>query len=287
MSERLRHYIALTRLNKPIGILLLLWPTLWALWISSGGRPDTTVLLVFVLGTVLMRSAGCAINDYADRDFDAHVKRTAARPLAAKNISTREALAVAAVLAFAAFLLVVFFLNRLTLYLSFAALFLAASYPFTKRFFAMPQAYLGIAFGFGIPMAFAAQTNTVPALAWWLLLANVFWTLAYDTEYAMVDRDDDIKIGIRTTALLFGRYDVAIVMACYLGMLSILTVIGKLIGLGWPYFSALAVACGITLYHYTLIRNREREQCFKAFLHNNWLGFAIWCGVMLDYLLRT
>ena len=287
MSERLRHYIALTRLNKPIGILLLLWPTLWALWISSGGRPDTTVLLVFVLGTVLMRSAGCAINDYADRDFDAHVKRTAARPLAARKISTREALAVAGVLAFAAFLLVVFFLNRLTLYLSFAALFLAVSYPFTKRFFAMPQAYLGIAFGFGIPMAFAAQTNTVPALAWWLLLANVFWTLAYDTEYAMVDRDDDIKIGIRTTALLFGRYDVAIVMACYLAMLSILTVIGKLIGLGWPYFFALAVACGITLYHYTLIRNREREQCFKAFLHNNWLGFAIWCGVMLDYLLRT
>ena len=287
MSERLRHYIALTRLNKPIGILLLLWPTLWALWISSGGRPDTTVLLVFVLGTVLMRSAGCAINDYADRDFDAHVKRTAARPLAARKISTREALAVAGVLAFAAFLLVVFFLNRLTLYLSFAALFLAVSYPFTKRFFAMPQAYLGIAFGFGIPMAFAAQTNAVPALAWWLLLANVFWTLAYDTEYAMVDRDDDIKIGIRTTALLFGRYDVAIVMACYLAMLTILTVIGKLIGLGWPYFSALAVACGIALYHYTLIRNREREPCFKAFLHNNWLGFAIWCGVMLDYFLRS
>ncbi|MBL8524971.1 MAG: 4-hydroxybenzoate octaprenyltransferase [Betaproteobacteria bacterium] len=287
MLERLKHYVALTRLNKPIGILLLLWPTLWAIWIASEGRPDTTILIVFVLGTILMRSAGCAINDYADRDFDAHVKRTAERPLAAKKISTKEALAVAGVLAFTAFLLVVFFLNRLTLYLSFAALFLAASYPFTKRFFAMPQAYLGIAFGFGIPMAFAAQTGSVPALAWWLLAANVFWTLAYDTEYAMVDRDDDVKIGIKTTALLFGRNDVAIVMACYLMMLAIMTVIGKVIGLGWPYFIGVGIACSITLFHYTLIRGRERDECFKAFLHNNWLGFTLWCGVMFDYALRT
>lgn len=287
MIESFKHYVALTRLNKPIGILLLLWPTLWAIWIASEGRPDTTVLVVFVLGTILMRSAGCAINDYADRDFDAHVKRTAERPLAAKKISTREALVVAGVLAFTAFLLVVFFLNRLTLYLSFAALFLAASYPFTKRFFAMPQAYLGIAFGFGIPMAFAAQTGAVPALAWWLLAANVFWTLAYDTEYAMVDRDDDIKIGIKTTALLFGKNDVAIVMACYLVMLAIMTAIGKVIGLGWPYFIGVGIACGIALFHYTLIRGREREQCFKAFLHNNWLGFTLWCGVMFDYALRT
>jgi len=287
MIESFKHYVALTRLNKPIGILLLLWPTLWAIWIASEGRPDTTVLVVFVLGAILMRSAGCAINDYADRDFDAHVKRTAERPLAAKKISTREALVVAGVLAFTAFLLVVFFLNRLTLYLSFAALFLAASYPFTKRFFAMPQAYLGIAFGFGIPMAFAAQTGAVPALAWWLLAANVFWTLAYDTEYAMVDRDDDVKIGIRTTALLFGKNDVAIVMACYLVMLAIMTAIGKVIGLGWPYFISVGIACGIALFHYTLIRGREREQCFKAFLHNNWLGFTLWCGVMFDYALRT
>jgi 4-hydroxybenzoate polyprenyltransferase len=287
MLVRLKHYVALTRLNKPIGILLLLWPTLWAIWIASEGRPDTTVLVVFVLGTILMRSAGCAINDYADRDFDAHVKRTAERPLAARKISTKEALAVAGVLAFAAFLLVVFFLNRLTLYLSFAALFLAASYPFTKRFFAMPQAYLGIAFGFGIPMAFAAQTGAVPALAWWLLAANVFWTLAYDTEYAMVDRDDDVKIGIRTTALLFGKNDVAIVMACYFVMLAIMMVIGKVIGLGWPYFIGVGIACGIALFHYTLIRSREREECFKAFLHNNWLGFMLWCGVMFDYALRT
>ncbi len=286
MSDRLKQYVALTRLNRPIGILLLLWPTLWALWISSAGRPGIVILVVFVLGTILMRSAGCAINDYADRDFDAHVKRTAQRPLAAKKISTKEALAVAAVLALIAFLLVVFFLNRLTLMLSFVALFLAISYPFTKRFLAMPQAYLGIAFGFGIPMAFAAQTGSVPALAWWLLLANIFWTLAYDTEYAMVDRDDDVKIGIKTTALLFGRYDVAAVMACYGVLLLILAILGKEIGLGWPYFTSLMIAGGIALFHYTLIRERQREQCFKAFLHNNWLGCAIFCGVMVDYALR-
>ena len=287
MHERLKHYIALTRLNRPIGILLLLWPTLWALWIATEGRPNITTLAVFVIGTILMRSAGCAINDVADRDFDAHVKRTADRPLAAKKISTSEALIVASVLALAALLLVVIFLNRATLYLSFVAFFLAASYPFTKRFFVMPQAYLGIAFGFGIPMAFAAETGAVPALAWWLLTANIFYTIAYDTEYAMVDRDDDVKIGIKTTALLFGKYDVAMVMLCYLIMLAILTAIGKMIGLGWPYFSALTIACGIALFHYTLIAKRDREQCFKAFLHNNWLGFVVFCGLMFDYALRT
>ena len=286
MYQRLQHYVALTRLNRPIGILLLLWPTLWAIWISSEGRPDMVILVVFVLGTILMRSAGCAINDYADRDFDAHVKRTADRPLAARKISTKEALAVAGVLAAIAFALVVIFLNRLTLYLSFVALFLAASYPFTKRFFAMPQAYLGIAFGFGIPMAFAAETGSVPTLAWWLLLANVFWTLAYDTEYAMVDREDDVNIGIKTTALLFGRHDVAFVMACYFAMLTILTVVGKVVGLGWPYYTGLVIAGGIALFHYTLIRQREPEKCFKAFLHNNWLGFAVFAGVMFDYARR-
>ena len=287
MPPRVQHYIALTRLNRPIGILLLLWPTLWALWIAAEGRPDTAILVVFVLGTILMRSAGCALNDYADRDFDAHVKRTADRPLAAKKISTAEALSIAAVLSIMALVLVVSFLNRLTLYLSFAALFLAASYPFTKRFFVLPQAYLGIAFGFGIPMAFAAQTGAVPALAWWLLAANMFWTIAYDTEYAMVDRDDDVKIGIKTTAILFGKHDVEIVMLCYFVMLAILTGIGKVIGLGWPYFSGLVFACGIALFHYTLIRKRDRDQCFRAFLHNNWLGFSVFCGVMLDYALRT
>jgi 4-hydroxybenzoate polyprenyltransferase len=287
MFERLKHYIALTRLNRPIGILLLLWPTLWALWIASNGRPNIRILVVFVLGTILMRSAGCAINDYADRDFDAHVKRTALRPLAARKISTVEALLIAGVLALIAFMLVAIFLNRLTLALSIVALFLAASYPFTKRFFAMPQAYLGIAFGFGIPMAFAAQTGAVPALAWWLLAANVFWTIAYDTEYAMVDRDDDVKIGIKTTALLFGKHDVAMVMLCYAMMLVILTGIGKAIGLGWPYFIGLVVACGIALFHYTLIAKRDRERCFAAFLHNNWLGFVVFSGLMFDYAVRT
>ena len=287
MFERLQHYIALTRLNRPIGILLLLWPTLWALWIASNGRPNVTILVVFVLGTILMRSAGCAVNDYADRDFDTQVKRTAERPLASKKISTAEALIIAGMLALVAFMLVVIFLNRLTLALSIVALFLAASYPFTKRFFAMPQAYLGIAFGFGIPMAFAAQTGAVPALAWWLLTANVFWTIAYDTEYAMVDRDDDVKIGIKTTALLFGKYDVAMVMLCYLAMLVILTGIGKAIGLGWPYFIGLVFACGIALFHYTLIAKRERDRCFKAFLHNNWLGFVVFSGLMFDYAVRT
>ena len=287
MSARLKHYIALVRLDRPIGILLLLWPTLWALWIASEGRPDTTILVVFVVGTILMRSAGCAVNDVADQDFDAHVKRTADRPLAAKKISISEALVVAGVLALIAFLLVVAFLNRQTLYLAFIALFLAVSYPFTKRFFAMPQAYLGIAFGFGIPMAFAAETGAVPALAWWLLTANVFWTLAYDTEYAMVDRDDDVRIGIKTTAILFGKLDVAMVMLCYLIMLMILTGIGKVAGFGWPYFLGLMLAGGIALFHYTLIRKRDRDQCFKAFLHNNWLGFAVFCGLMFDYALRS
>ena len=287
MIERLQHYVALTRLNRPIGILLLLWPTLWAIWISSAGRPDTVILVVFVVGTILMRSAGCAINDYADRDFDAHVARTADRPLAAKKISTIEALAVASVLAAIAFALVVIFLNRLTLTLSFAALFLAVSYPFTKRFFALPQAYLGIAFGFGIPMAFAAQTDAVPPIAWWLLAANIFWTLAYDTEYAMVDRDDDVKIGIKTTALLFGNFDVAIIMSCYAIMLAILGAAGQAAALGWPYFTGLGIAAAIALFHYTLIRARVPEQCFKAFLHNNWLGFTVFCGVMFDYALLS
>ncbi len=287
MRERLGHYIALTRLNRPIGILLLLWPTLWAIWISSEGRPDTVILAVFVLGTILMRSAGCAINDYADRDFDAHVKRTAQRPLAAGKISPREALMVAGALALIAFLLVVMFLNRLTLTLSFAALFLAAMYPFTKRFFAAPQAVLGVAFGFGIPMAFAAQTDGVPPIAWWLLLANVFWTIAYDTEYAMVDRDDDVKIGIKTTALLFGRHDVALVMACYASMLLLMVFVGNVSAMGWPYYVGLAIAGGIAMFHYTLIRGRDREQCFKAFLHNNWLGFTVFCGIMFEYAIHT
>lgn len=279
-------YARLIRLDKPIGILLLLWPTLWGLWIASDGKPDAVILAVFIAGTVLMRSAGCAINDWADRDFDRYVKRTAERPLAAGTIAPREALIVAAVLALIAFALVVLFLNRLTLWLSIPAVLLAASYPFTKRFLAIPQAYLGIAFGFGIPMAFAAETGAVPVIAWWLLLANTFWTLAYDTEYAMVDRDDDIKLGIKTSALLFAKYDVAAVMFCYAAMLGILMMIGKIIGLGWPYFIGLGVACVIALYHYALIKERSRENCFKAFLHNNWLGLAVFCGILVDYGIR-
>jgi 4-hydroxybenzoate polyprenyltransferase len=280
MAQRITLYLQLVRLNKPIGILLLLWPTLWGLWIAAKGMPDATVLIVFIVGTVLMRSAGCAINDYADRDFDGQVKRTAQRPLAAGKISSTEALIIAAVLALIAFSLVIIFLNRITIYLSIAAAFLAASYPFTKRFLAMPQAYLGIAFGFGIPMAFAAVTGEVPMLAWWLLIANIFWTLAYDTEYAMVDRDDDVKIGIKTTALLFGDFDVAAVMICYFIFIALMAAIGAHLNIAWPYYLGLGIATLIAFYHFTLIRGRERAACFKAFLHNNWLGAAVFLGTM-------
>jgi 4-hydroxybenzoate polyprenyltransferase len=284
MIPRLTLYFQLVRLNKPIGILLLLWPTLWGLWIAAKGMPDATILVVFILGTVLMRSAGCAINDFADRDFDGQVKRTAGRPLAAGKISSTEALIIAAALALIAFALVIIFLNRLTIYLSIIAAFLAASYPFTKRFLAMPQAYLGIAFGFGIPMAFAAVTGEVPMLAWWLLAANIFWTLAYDTEYAMVDRDDDIKIGIKTTALLFGDYDVAAVMGCYFIFIALMAAIGAHLNFTWPYWLGIALATLIAFYHFTLIRNRERMACFKAFLHNNWLGAAVFAGTVAQFM---
>jgi 4-hydroxybenzoate polyprenyltransferase len=282
--KRLDAYERLMRLDKPIGILLLLWPTLWALWISSNGHPNLIIVWIFVLGTVLMRSAGCVMNDYADRGFDLHVERTKMRPLATGEVSGREALALATVLSLLAFGLVTL-LNKLTILLSLAALFLAVSYPYTKRFLSLPQAYLGIAFGFGIPMAFAAHNETVPPLAWILLAANVFWSLAYDTEYAMVDRDDDIKIGIRSSALFFGRFDVAAIMGCYVGMLALLGGAGWYAGLGWPYFVGLAVAATIALYHYTLICERERDKCFKAFLHNNWIGAAIFAGLVASYWL--
>ena len=283
LTERLAQYALLVRLHRPIGILLLLWPTLWGLWIASNGRPDPVIVAVFILGTALMRSAGCAINDYADRDIDDKVQRTRDRPLAARHIAPWEALMVAAVLSVMALALVVLFLNPMTLYLSFAALLLAASYPYTKRFFAMPQAYLGIAFGFGIPMAFAATTGAVPAIAWWLMLANVFWTIAYDTEYAMVDRDDDIRIGIKSSALLFGRYDVLAVMFCYAMMLGLLASLGWYLGFAWIYFAALVLAAGLAYRHYLMIRSRSREACFKAFLHNNWIGAAIFFGIALQY----
>jgi len=240
-------------------------------------------VLIFVLGTVLMRSAGCAINDFADRDFDKRVKRTRERPVTSGRIAPREAVWLAVSLSLVAFVLILP-LNELTLLLSFPAVFLAASYPFTKRFLAIPQAYLGIAFGFGIPMAFAAQLGYVPPVAWLMLVANVFWAIAYDTEYAMVDRDDDIHLGIHSAALLFGRYDVAAVMGSYAITLALLALAGQIAGLGWAYYAGLAVAAGIAIYHYTLIRGRQRESCFKAFLHNNWFGAAVFSGIVLDQL---
>lgn len=282
--ERLDAYERLMRLDKPIGILLLLWPTLWALWISSNGHPNWVIVWIFVLGTVLMRSAGCVMNDYADRGFDQHVERTKMRPLATGEVSGKEALALAVVLSLLAFGLVTL-LNKLTILLSLAALFLAISYPYTKRFISIPQAYLGIAFGFGIPMAFAAHNEAVPPLAWAMLAANVFWSLAYDTEYAMVDRDDDIKIGIRSSALFFGKFDVAAIMGCYVFMLAILGGIGWYARLSWPYFTGLTLAAAIALYHYTFIRERERSKCFKAFLHNNWIGAVIFAGLVASYWL--
>jgi len=285
LGERLGHYQRLLRLDRPIGILLLLWPTLWGLWIAGEGRPDAATVLVFIVGTVLMRSAGCAVNDFADRDFDPHVARTRNRPLAAGKVSAREALTLAAGLALVAFVLVLPF-GRLVIALSLVAVLLAASYPFTKRFFPLPQAYLGIAFGFGIPMAFAALTGTVPALAWVLLVANVFWSIAYDTEYAMVDREDDLKIGIRTAAITFGRFDVAAIMASHALFLGLLAAVGASLGRGFLWFGGLAVAAGLVAYQYRLIHDRDPARCFKAFLHNNWVGAAVFVGIALDYLAR-
>lgn len=283
--NRFQLYLRLVRLDKPIGILLLLWPTLIALWLAAGGVPPWHLLGIFTLGTVLMRSAGCAINDYADRDFDRHVKRTADRPLTSGRIASWEAVVVAAVLALLAFLLILP-LNLLTKQLSVAAVIIAATYPYFKRFFAIPQAYLGIAFGFGIPMAFAAVQDSVPPAAWLLLVANVFWAIAYDTEYAMVDRDDDLKIGIKTSAITFGRYDVMAVMLCYLVAFAIIFVVGWELGLRAWFVAGLGVAAGCAVYHYRLIRDRDRMRCFAAFRHNNWLGAAIFAGVALDLALR-
>ena len=277
-------YAKLVRLDKPIGTLLLLWPTLWALWIAADGPPSLKLILIFSLGTLLMRSAGCAVNDYADRDFDLHVERTKHRPLTSGKISANEALAVAGVLALLAFLLVLQ-TNPLTIALSFPALLIAASYPYTKRFFAIPQAYLGVAFGFGIPMAFAAQTGAVPALAWIMLLANIFWAIAYDTEYAMVDRNDDERLGLHTSAILFADFDVAAVMLCYALVIGIMAMIGLSLGLGWVYYFGLAIAAGMMGYHFVLIRSRDRAGCFQAFRHNNWVGGVIFAGILANYLI--
>jgi len=278
--SKLKLYARLVRLDKPIGSLLLLWPTLSALWLASNGHPDPMLVTIFCIGTVLMRSAGCAINDFADRDFDKHVKRTAERPLTSGQIAAWEAIAVAVVLALISFVLILP-LNALTQQLSVLAVIVAGTYPYFKRFFALPQAYLGIAFGFGIPMAYAAVQALVPVEAWVLLISNVFWALAYDTEYAMVDRDDDLLIGIRTSAITFGRFDVLAVMLCYAVHLVLVALVGARYQLGALFYLGLAVAAAIAAYHYLLIRERDRLGCFAAFRHNNWLGAAIFIGIVL------
>jgi 4-hydroxybenzoate polyprenyltransferase len=282
IARRLDAYERLIRLDKPIGTLLLLWPTLWAVWLASGGRPRADIVLIFVLGTFLMRSAGCAVNDYADRDFDAHVERTRQRPLAAREIAPREALVVAAVLALCAFGLALL-LNPFAVALSFVGAAIAVLYPFSKRVFAFPQLVLGVAFGFGIPMAYAAVQDALPLECWLLLAANVFYSFAYDTEYAMVDRDDDAKVGIRTSALALGHWDVAAVMASYAAMLVLLVAAGLLHGIAWPYYAGLGAAAAMMAYHWTLIRERSREGCFRAFRHNNWVGAAVFAGIVLSF----
>lgn len=281
-TKRINAYERLIRLDKPIGALLLLWPTLWAIWIAASGRPPLELVIIFLIGTFLMRSAGCALNDWADRNFDGQVARTRDRPLAAGEIAPGEALVVGAVLAAAAFGFVLF-LNRFAVLLSFAALAIACLYPFAKRAFPLPQILLGIAFGFGIPMAFAAIRNGLPWECWALFAASVCYGFAYDTEYAMVDREDDRAIGIRSAALTLGRYDVAAVMASYGLMLALLAWIGIALRLRWPYYAGLGAAAGMMLYHYTLIRDRSREGCFRAFRHNNWVGLAVFAGIAFSY----
>jgi 4-hydroxybenzoate polyprenyltransferase len=279
---RLDAYERLIRLDKPIGTLLLLWPTLTALWLASSGAPSWIVVGIFALGTLLMRSAGCALNDYADRDFDPHVERTAGRPLATGEIAPWEALVVAAVLALLAFLLILR-LNHTLILLSLPALAIAIAYPFFKRFFVLPQAFLGVAFSFGIPMAFAAVDGSVSPLGWALFAGNLFWVMAYDTEYAMVDRDDDLKLRMKTSAIFFGRCDVLIVMLCYAIHLGTMTYIGRAKSLGPWFYAGVLAASLLALWHYWLIRGRDRARCFRAFRGNHWYGAAIFAGVVIDY----
>ena len=274
------------RLDKPIGTLLLLWPALWGLWLAAYGIPDFDNLAIFVVGVIVMRSFGCIVNDYADRRFDPHVERTRQRPLATGEVSVNEAVMLAASLLVIALLLVLQ-LNRLTIILAFIALPLAVIYPFLKRVFVFPQAWLGVAFGFSIPMAFAAQHGSLMTVAWVVMIANVFWAIAYDTQYAMVDRDDDVKLGLKSSAILLGRHDVAGVMIAHAVFLLIMAAVGYERQLGVLYFAGLAVAAGLVAYQYHLIRERGREACFKAFLNNNWLGFAIFAGLALDLYLRV
>lgn len=285
MKGGLRDYLELMRLHRPIGILLLLWPTLWALWIAGEGRPDLHVLVIFVLGVVLMRSAGCVINDYADRDFDRHVSRTRDRPLTAGRVSPRMALLLFAVLCLLAFCLVLL-LNRLTVLLSFGGVALAVIYPFMKRVTHLPQVFLGAAFGWAVPMAFAAQTGSVPQIAWLMFTATVLWATVYDTLYAMVDRDDDLALGLKSTAILFGDSDRKIIGLLQLMVLACLVMIGYQAGLGPIYYAAVALAALLSIYQQYLIRYRERDACFHAFLNNNWFGMLVFLGILLDYLYR-
>lgn len=282
MRERLRLYAALMRLDRPIGVMLLLWPTLWALWIAGEGHPYWLVVVVFVLGVLLMRSAGCVINDFADRKFDPYVKRTQDRPLATGTLHPAEAVLLFIILCLIAFDLVLL-MNRLTILLSFAALLIAAAYPFMKRYHHLPQVHLGLAFGWSVPMAFAAQTGGVPQIAWLLLIATVLWATAYDTMYAMVDRDDDIKIGVKSTAILFGENDTLIIAVIQAMLMLVLLLIGHRLALGLAWYLGLAAAMGFAVYQQYLIRDRERVACFTAFLNNDWFGAAVFAGLVFNY----
>lgn len=286
LKQKLNAYERLIRLDKPVGFMLLMWPTLWGLWFAAYGAPDIRFVWIFILGTILMRSAGCAINDWADRDFDGAVKRTEMRPVASGEILPREALWVAALCALAAAILLIP-LNWMARAWALPALAIAVIYPFTKRFFAVPQAILGIAFSMGIPMAFAAVRGDVPMLAWALVVANFFWVMAYDTAYAMVDRDDDVRLGIKTSALFFGRFDVIAIATSYALFLSSMAVIGWLMSLGWIYYVGLGLAAILALSHVTQIRSRDRMKCFAAFRGNNLLGLCVFVGVVLDYAVRA
>ncbi len=285
LEQRLAGYLDLIRWNRPAGWLLLLWPTLSALWVAAGGFPGWHLLSVFVLGTILMRSAGCCINDVADREFDLHVKRTAGRPVTSGAVSVKEALAVGAVLALLAFGLVLS-TNTITIGMSFAALAVTLAYPYAKRFVSMPQAVLGVAFGMGIPMAFAAVRGAVPTLAWFLFLGNLFWVLAYDTEYAMVDRDDDLALGIKTSAITLGLWDVPAVMLCYLLFIAIWTLSLMQQMKGAIFVIAILAASGQMIWHFELIRRRTREGCFTAFRKNHWLGFAVFAGIAASFAVK-
>ncbi len=282
VRRRLRAYAYLMRLDKPIGALLLLWPTLWALWIAGGGYPNVWNVLVFTLGVMVMRAAGCVINDYADRNIDPHVQRTRHRPLASGEVGAGEALVLFVLLCVVAFGLVLT-LNRLTIMYSFAAVLLAVTYPFMKRYTHLPQVHLGVAFGWGIPMSFAAEMEMVPALAWLLLVASIFWTVAYDTMYAMVDRVDDLKIGVKSTAILFGDADRLIIGFFQIAAVLVLILVGSKIDRGSFYYIGLAVASGFALYQQSLIRERRESLCFQAFLNNNWFGAAVLTGIVVDY----